>query len=87
MKTYSAYDNVRAVDHPAMLVTAGLNDPRVPYWEQAKWLARLRIATLGNRPLLLKTDLTSGHMGPSGRYESWREEAFINAFVLEHVVS
>jgi oligopeptidase B len=65
-----------------MLVTAGLNDPRVSYWEPAKWVARLRTLNRGRRPILLKTQMGSGHMGPSGRYESWREEAFVMAFAI-----
>jgi oligopeptidase B len=85
MKSYSPYDNVHRAPYPAVLVTAGLNDPRVPYWEPAKWVAKLRPATLSARPILLKTDLGSGHSGPSGRYESWREEAFVSAFVVDQL--
>ena len=85
MKSYSPYDNVHRAPYPALLVTAGLNDPRVPYWEPAKWVAKLRPATLSARPILLKTDLGSGHSGPSGRYESWREEAFVSAFVVDQL--
>jgi len=81
MKSYSPYDNVHPADYPAMLVTAGWTDPRVSYWEPAKWVARLRTLSGGDRPLILKTQMT-GHAGPSGRYESWREEAFVMAFVL-----
>jgi oligopeptidase B len=82
MKSYSPYDNIKQADYPAMLVTAGLNDPRVAYWEPAKWVAKLRESKQGVRPLLLQTEMSAGHSGPSGRYESWREEAFITAFVL-----
>ncbi len=85
MRSYSPYDNVRAAEYPALLVTAGLNDPRVSYWEPAKWVAKLRAVNTGEQPVLLKTEMGSGHMGPSGRYESWREEAFISAFVIEQV--
>ena len=85
MKSYSPYDNVREAEYPALLVTAGLNDPRVSYWEPAKWVAKLRTMNTGEQPVLLKTEMGSGHMGPSGRYESWREEAFISAFVIEQV--
>jgi oligopeptidase B len=85
MKSYSPYDNVQAAEYPALLVTAGLNDPRVSYWEPAKWVAKLRTMNSGDQPVLLKTEMGSGHMGPSGRYESWREEAFISAFVIEQV--
>ena len=82
MKGYSPYDQVHEAAYPAMLVTAGLHDPRVSYWEPAKWVARLRTLNRGQRPVLLKTQLGSGHMGPSGRYESWREDAFVMAFVI-----
>jgi oligopeptidase B len=85
MKSYSPYDNVRAAAYPAMLVTGGLNDPRVSYWEPAKWVAKLREANQDRRPVLLQTEMSAGHSGPSGRYESWREEAFITAFVLSQV--
>jgi oligopeptidase B len=82
MKGYSPYDQVHEAAYPAILVTAGLNDPRVPYWEPAKWVARLRTRNRGRRPIVLKTQLGSGHMGPSGRYESWRDDAFVMAFVI-----
>jgi oligopeptidase B len=85
MKGYSPYDNVHPADYPALLVTAGLNDPRVSYWEPAKWVAKLRSLNAGDRPLLLKTQMGAGHSGPSGRYESWREEAFVMAFVISQV--
>jgi len=87
MKAYSPYDNVRAAAYPALLVTAGLNDPRVSYWEPAKWVAKLRFLNHGDRAVLLKTEMGSGHSGPSGRYDSWREEALITAFVLDQVAS
>ncbi len=82
MKSYSPYDNLALADYPALLATAGLNDPRVPYWEPAKWVAKLRTVGTGDRPILLKTQMGAGHSGPSGRYESWREEAFVTAFVI-----
>src|SRR5438477_2438146 len=85
MKSYSPYDNVHRARYPALLVTAGLHDPRVPSWAPAKWVAKLRPATLSARPILLKTDLGAGHSGPSGRYESWREEAFVSAFVVDQL--
>ena len=85
MKSYSPYDNVHRAAYPATLVTAGLNDPRVPFWEPAKWVAKLRSMTLSARPIILKTDLGSGHSGPSGRYQSWREEAFVSAFVVDQL--
>ena len=87
MKSYSPYDNVAAVDYPPMLVTGGLNDPRVSFWEPAKWVAKLRATKTDANRLLLKTEMGAGHMGPSGRYEAWREEAFVYAFLLDTVGS
>ncbi len=85
IKSYSPYDNVHETAYPAMLVMGGLNDPRVSYWEPAKWVARLRTLNQGRRPVLLQTQMGSGHMGPSGRYESWREEAFVMAFLISQL--
>ena len=85
MKSYSPYDNVTAQDYPDLLVTAGLNDPRVSYWEPAKWVAKLRATKTGDSTILLKTEMGAGHGGPSGRYDAWRREAFIFAFILEAV--
>jgi oligopeptidase B len=82
MKSYSPYDNVHATDYPAMYVTAGLNDPRVGYWEPAKWVAKLRSMKTDDSPLLLRTEMGAGHRGPSGRYDAWRDEARIQAFML-----
>ena len=83
MKSYAPYENVEAKDYPPMLVTAGLNDPRVSYWEPAKFVARLRVTKTDDNPLLLKTEMGAGHMGPSGRYDAWRDEAFVQAFILD----
>ncbi len=83
MKSYSPYDNVEAKDYPAMLITAGLNDPRVAYWEPAKWTAKLRELKTDNNLLLLKTNMGAGHGGASGRYERLKEIAFEYAFLLE----
>lgn len=84
IKRYSPYDNVAPVRYPRMLVTGGLNDPRVSYFEPAKWVQKLRAAHLDNVDrVLLKTEMTAGHGGPSGRYRAWREWAFELAFVLE----
>jgi oligopeptidase B len=85
MKSYSPYDNVTARDYPAMLVTGGLNDPRVQYWEPAKWVAKLRATKTDNRLLVLKMELGAGHSGPSGRYDAWRDEAFVYAFLLDQL--
>jgi oligopeptidase B len=84
MKSYTPYENVRAVDYPAILAVTSLNDTRVLYHEPAKWIARLRaVAPQGD--YLLKTEMGAGHGGPSGRYDAWREEAFINAWVLDRL--
>jgi oligopeptidase B len=82
MRSYSPYDNVVARDYPAMYVTAGLNDPRVGYWEPAKWVAKLRTLRTDDRPMLLRTELEAGHQGVSGRYAAWRDEARVYAFIL-----
>jgi oligopeptidase B len=82
MKSYSPYDNVQAVDYPSLYVTAGLNDPRVGYWEPAKWVAKLRATKTDRNPVLLRTEMGAGHQGPSGRYDIWRDEARIQAFIL-----
>ncbi len=83
IKTYSPYDNVKAQDYPNMLVLAGLNDPRVKYWEPAKLVAKLRTVKTDNNVLLLKTHMNAGHSGSSGRYESLKETAFKYAFFLK----
>jgi oligopeptidase B len=91
MKAYSPYENVRDAalgPYPAILATAGLNDPRVGVHEPAKWVARLRDGGHGrdrSRPVLLKVEMGAGHGGPSGRYDAWREEAFVLAFILDAV--
>ncbi|HWQ12354.1 MAG TPA: S9 family peptidase [Roseiflexaceae bacterium] len=83
MRSYSPYDNVQQRDYPAILATAGLHDPRVQYWEPAKWVAKLRANRTDDRPLLLRTEMAGGHRGPSGRYDHLRETAFQWAFVLD----
>jgi oligopeptidase B len=85
MMTYSPYDNVDAKTYPNMLVTAGLNDPRVQYWEPAKWTARLRAEKTDDNVLLLKTNMGAGHGGASGRYDRLRETAFEYAFILDRL--
>ena len=85
MRSYSPYDNVEAKAYPDMLVTSGLNDPRVAYWEPAKWTAKLRATKTGDGVLLLKTNLGAGHGGASGRYERLKERALDYAFVINRV--
>ena len=83
IRSYSPYDNVEAKDYPHLLVTAGLNDPRVAYWEPAKWTARLRARKTDQNRLVLRTNMGAGHGGASGRYDSLREVAFKYAFMLD----
>jgi oligopeptidase B len=83
IRSYSPYDNVQSRDYPHMLVTAGLNDPRVAYWEPAKWTAKLRARKTDENRLLLRTNMGAGHGGASGRYDYLREVAFKYAFVLD----
>jgi len=85
IKSYAPYENVTAQAYPTMLVTAGLNDPRVSYWEPAKWVAKLRATKTDNNELLLKTQMSAGHFGASGRYEALKEVAFDYAFVLSRL--
>jgi oligopeptidase B len=85
IRSYSPYDNVEAKPYPPMLITGGLNDPRVTYWEPAKWAARLRAAKTDDNLLLLKINMGAGHGGKSGRYDSLREDAEAYAFVLTQV--
>ncbi len=80
--SYSPYDNVAAKAYPAILATGGLSDPRVTYWEPAKWTARLRPATTSGRPILLKINMEAGHGGASGRFDFLKEIALDYAFAL-----
>jgi len=82
IRSYSPYDNVGRHAYPPLLVTAGLNDPRVTYWEPAKWVARLRELKTDDNELLLKTNMGAGHGGKSGRFESLKETAEEFAFIL-----
>ena len=82
IRGYSPYDNVQAQNYPPMFISGGLNDPRVTYWEPAKWAAKLRATKTDGNVLLLKTNMGAGHGGKSGRFESLREAAEEHAFVL-----
>ncbi|WP_298496409.1 S9 family peptidase [uncultured Algibacter sp.] len=83
MKSYSPYDNVEAKEYPNMLVTTGLHDSQVQYWEPAKWVAKLRAYKTDTNKLLLHTDIESGHGGASGRFESLKDVALEYAFLLD----
>ncbi|MGA2997368.1 S9 family peptidase [Bradyrhizobium sp.] len=80
--SYSPYDNVAAKDYPAILAMSGLTDPRVTYWEPAKWIARLRATMTGGGPVLLRTNMGAGHGGASGRFNRLDEVAIAYAFAL-----
>jgi oligopeptidase B len=82
IRGYAPYENVEAKAYPNILVTAGLNDPRVSYWEPAKWVAKLRRLKTDSNLLLLKTNMGAGHFGASGRYDRLKETAFEYAFLL-----
>lgn len=83
--SYSPYDKVVAKDYPAMLVTAGVSDPRVTYWEPAKWVAKLRNLKTDDNVLMLKTNMTSGHFGTTGRFAALEDSAQAYAFALKAV--
>ncbi len=82
IRGYSPYDNVSAQAYPPILALAGLTDPRVTYWEPAKWVARLRATMTSGGPILLKTQMGAGHGGASGRFDRLREIAEQYAFAL-----
>jgi oligopeptidase B len=82
MKSYSPYDNVTAQDYPHILVTTGLHDSQVQYWEPAKWVAKLRELKTDDNLLLLKTDMQAGHSGKTGRFQSLEDTALYYAFFL-----
>ena len=87
LKSYSPYENVAPGRRPALLVTAGLHDTRVEVTEPGKWVARLRdlaVADTGS-PILLKTEMASGHGGVSARYQAWRDRAFELAWMIDLV--
>jgi oligopeptidase B len=85
MLSYSPYDNVKAQDYPNILITAGLNDPRVAYWEPAKWAAKLRATKTDDNLLVLKTVMEGGHFGKSGRYSQLHEIAYEYAFIFDRL--
>ena len=83
MKSYSPYDNIERKDYPALLVTSGLHDSQVQYWEPTKWVAKLRDMKTDNNPLYLHTNMDAGHGGASGRFEQLKEIALEYAFILK----
>ncbi len=83
--SYSPYENIRSTDYPHIIITTGLNDPRVAFWEPAKFTAKFRALKTDNNDLILKTNMGAGHSGASGRYESMKEKAFIYANALDKV--
>ena len=82
IESYSPYDRVTAQAYPPILATGGLSDPRVTYWEPAKWVAKLRELSTGGAPILLKINMDAGHGGASGRFEFLKEIALDYAFAL-----
>jgi len=80
IESYSPYDQVKDASYPPLLITGGLTDPRVTYWEPAKWAAKLRDHQTGTAPILLKINMEAGHQGESGRYDSLKETAMEYAF-------
>jgi oligopeptidase B len=83
MKSYSPYDNVKAINYPPMLVTTGLHDSQVQYWEPAKWVAKLRDLKTDNNPLVMSINMEAGHGGASGRFRRHKETAMEYAFLLD----
>lgn len=85
MKSYSPYDNVEAKNYPHFYITTGLNDPRVGYWEPAKWVARLRELKTDDNTIVMKTNMEAGHFGKSGRFNYLQEAAELITFVLDRI--
>jgi len=86
MLSYSPYDNIQKTAYPEILITTGLNDPRVAYWEPVKFAAKLRDYKTDNNLLLLKTNMDAGHAGASGRYDYLKEVAFDYAFLIDRLI-
>ena len=85
MMKYSPYDNVKAQAYPNMLIEVSINDSQVPYWEGAKFAAKIREMNTGDNTILLKTNMGAGHGGASGRYDALKEAAFNYAYALSQV--
>lgn len=85
IREYAPYENVDRVDYPPLFVTAGLNDPRVSYWEPTKWVQLLRERSTSDAEIVFKTEMSAGHFARSGRYDLWKDEAIVLAFVLSRL--
>ncbi|MFT5563411.1 MAG: oligopeptidase B [Myxococcota bacterium] len=85
IRSYTPTENITDTPYPALLVTSGINDPRVAYWEPTLWVQEHRHVRSDDRPVLLRTELGAGHFGPSGRYGRWKEDAEVTAFLLHHI--
>jgi oligopeptidase B len=85
MLSYAPYENIQPKAYPAILAIGGMNDPRVPFWEPAKWVAKLRLANTNSNVILLRTEMDQGHGGASGRFDSLKEEALRYAFLLSQL--
>ena len=81
--SYSPYDNIKPQEYPYILAMAGLTDPRVTYWEAAKWVAKLRATKSDDKPVLLRTNMESGHAGSADRFDKLKETAYIYAYILK----
>jgi oligopeptidase B len=87
MLSYSPYDNIQPVEYPNLLLTTGFNDPRVAYWEPAKFMARLRATKQGDNLLIMQTNFSAGHAGASGRYDFLKESVLDFAFLIDRLIS
>ena len=87
MLSYSPYDNIQPIEYPHLLLTTGYNDPRVAYWEPAKFLARIRDIKKGDNLAMLQTNFSAGHAGASGRYDFLKENVLDFAFLIDRMAS
>jgi oligopeptidase B len=85
MRSYAPYEQVGPRNYPDVLATGGINDPRVPFWEPTKWVARLRDHRTNDRVTLLRMQMEAGHGGASGRYDRFREVAEVQAFIMDRL--
>lgn len=85
IRSYSPIDNLREASYPALYVCGGLHDPRVGFWEPAKYVANMRARNACRGPVILRTEMGAGHAGPTGRYHAWKEEALVMRFLLDNI--